>query len=109
MVGSILISLYDIYRNDVDIRSSMNALAANPITSVTDNLGGVSFTRQNRNEQAKTYVSLRKDNMLLLNQLIQAYRSRSCQPSAVAGDDTLASEWGNIYTYRPFTTRVGPY
>ena len=58
---SVIKQLYKVYDLEVQIRSMMNAMAADGIIKVEDHLGGTSYTRLNRNEIAKTLITLRKD------------------------------------------------
>jgi hypothetical protein len=104
---AVLKQLYLVHDLEGQIRKMTNALAADSILQVTDNLGGTSFTRVNRNEVAKTLILFRKDEIKLLNQMIDAYRSLTSQPQQVAGDDTQPG-YSEVYpAYRPFWTRVG--
>lgn len=105
-IVAILTQAYKIYDLEVQIRSAMNALAADSILEVSDNLGGTSFRRVNRNEIAKTLITIRKDEIGALKILIDSYRSLTSQPSQVAGDDTQSGV-PEVYTlYRPFIRRL---
>lgn len=106
---AVLVQLYKVYDLEVQIRNMMNALAADGILQVVDNLGGTSFTRINRNEVAKTLIQVRKDEIKLLGNMISTYQSLTAQPQQVAGDDTQPG-YNEMYpTYRPFWTRVGTF
>lgn len=107
--AAVLKQMYRIYDLEVLTRSTLNAAATDSIISVTDNLAGTSFQRHNKNEISKTYSSLRKDEIKALQDMVASYRILNAKPSQIAGDDTISSSWGNVYTYRPFVTRVGPY
>jgi hypothetical protein len=106
---AVLVQLYKVYDLETQIRSMMNALAFNGIIEVQDNLGGTSFKRVNRNEIAKTLISLRKDEITLLKNMIDTYRSLTSQPSQVAGDDTQPGYNHPYAHYRPMFTRVLGY
>ena len=106
---SIVKQLYKLYDLEVQVRKMMNAIAADGILSVTDNLGGTSFTRVNRNEVAKTLIMLRKDENDLLQRMIDSYRSLMSQPSQVAGDDTTSGYTYNFPSYRPLWGRSNVY
>lgn len=106
---AVLIQRYKVYDLEVQVRKMMNALASDGLLEVTDNLGGTSFKRVNRNEVAKTLISMRKDEILLLHDMIATYQSLTSQPQQVAGDDTQAGYSDMFPSYRPFWTRVGSY
>lgn len=102
---SLIKQLYKVYDLDVMIRNTINSLLSDGILQVTDNLGGTSFVRANRNEMAKTLMQVRKDEIQILNQMINSYRSLTSQPSQVAGDDTMVG-YVEIYpTYHPLLIR----
>ncbi len=102
---SVIKQSYRVYDLEVQIRTMTNALAADSILSVQDNLGGTSFTRVNRNEIAKTIVTIRKDELLYLNRMIDAYRSLKSTPSQVAGDDTVVGCGQGFPYYHPLSVR----
>lgn len=104
-IVTIVKQFYKIYDLEVQIRKMMNALATDSILSVKDELGGTSFTRVNRNEIAKTLILVRKDEITLLNQMIDSYRSLTSQPSQVAGDDTMAGYTQAYPAYHPLMIR----
>jgi hypothetical protein len=107
--ASVLLQYYKVYDIELQIRKMMNALAMDGVLEVQDNLGGTSFKRVNRNEVAKTLVLIRKDEMQLLKDVINSYRSLTSQPSQVAGDDTMSGFSEPYPAYRPMWTRVSTY
>lgn len=109
---AIVKQMYRVYDLEIQVRILMNALANDSILRVQDNLGGTSFVRVNKNEMAKTFLQLRKDEAKLLQDMIDSYRSLTAQPSQVAGDDTVPGYTQPYPYYRPMFTRVlgtGPY
>jgi len=106
---SVMKQMYKVYDYELQVRLFRNSLAADGILEVTDNLGGTSFKRVNRNEIMKTLVLLRKDEYQYLQQMIDAYRSLTSAPSQVAGDDTISGYSEPYPAYRPMWTRVSTY
>lgn len=104
-IVSIVKQMYKVYDLEIQIRNMMNALASDSILKVTDNLGGTSFERVNRNEIAKTLILVRKDEMKILKDLIDSYRSLTSQPQQVAGDDTQPGYNQPYPAYTPLLTR----
>lgn len=104
-IVSIIKQAYRVYDLEVQIRNFMNALANDSILSVSDNLGGTSFTRVNRNEISKTLVNLRGNETKFLQIMIDAYRSLKATPSQVAGDDTQAGSSNGFPYFHPLTVR----
>jgi hypothetical protein len=103
-VVSIVKQMYKVYDLEIQVRNLMNALASDGLIEVTDNLGGTSFKRVNRNEMAKTILQLRKDELKVLADLIDSYRSLTSQPSQVAGDDTTPG-YHQLYPAYPLMVR----
>jgi hypothetical protein len=60
---SIIKQAYKVYDLELQIKSLSLAIATDGILSVTDNLGGTSFTRVNRSEVMKTITQSRKDEL----------------------------------------------
>jgi hypothetical protein len=92
---AILQQIYRIYDLQVQVNNNMNALAGtDAIIEVADKFGGQSFKKVNRNEIAKTLISIRKDEIAMLNTLIGAYHINKAKPLAVNGDDCVPAPWG---------------
>lgn len=91
---AIIKQMYRLYDLQLQVANNMNAIANDSLTSVQDNFGGAMFTRVNKNEVAKTLLSMRKDEMTMLNTLVGAYKINRGRPAQVAGDDTVAAMWG---------------
>ena len=96
---AVIKQMYQIYDYQVQIRNNLNALASDSILSVQDNLGGVNFTRVNRNEISKTIISIRKDEVESFNKLVNAYRIHHSCPRQVAGDDFIPESHNPYLTY----------
>ncbi len=98
---AIIKQLYRLYSLQLQVSNNMNALASDSLLSVQDNFGGGTFIRANKNEIAKTLISMRKDEIEILNGLVGAYKINKGRPAQVAGDDTLAAHWGeNLVSLR---------
>lgn len=95
---SIIKKLFKVYYYDVQIRGHMNSISLDTVLEVTDN--GSTVRKINRNEVSKTLTILKKDEVLQLQQLITAYRSKGSTPSQIAGDDTVTGEMQTIDTIR---------
>lgn len=106
---AVLIQNYKVYDLEGQIRNMLNAISLNGIIEVQDNLAGTSFKRINRSEVLKTLVQLKKDEVLLLHDMIATYQSLMSNPSQVAGDDTQPGYSELFPSYRPFWTRIGVY
>jgi hypothetical protein len=85
---AIMKKIYEIYDLDVQIRAQMNALASDTILEFTE-VDGSSFRRTNRNEISKTLSSMKKDELQVLKDMVNAYRIHKAVPAQVAGDDTV--------------------
>jgi hypothetical protein len=94
---AIIKQMYKLYDYEVQIRANMNALLTDSILRVEDQ--GSSVTKINRNEVSKTLQAIRKDEITLLNQQVNAYRSGSSLPSQVAGDDTVQGSYPPFSVY----------
>lgn len=89
---------YRVYDLEHQVNNNMNALAgSDALIEVNDNFGGASYRKVNRNEISKTLLSLRKDEINILNSLINAYRIKKSVPSQVAGDDTIPAYYGERF------------
>lgn len=85
-IVAIIKQLYRIYDYEVQIRKTMNALANDSILKIEDQ--GTTIVRVNRNMVSQTYAKIRKDEMMMLTDLVNAYRNKYSRPLQVAGDDT---------------------
>ena len=64
---------------------------------------GSSVRKVNKNQVTLALTNIRKQEADELTDLVTAYRSRSCEPRQVAGDDTVEGEYHRNDT----TTRNG--
>jgi hypothetical protein len=83
----IIKQLFRIYNLQLQVQNNMNSINQNDLLSVGDNFGGGTFTRINRNEVAKTLISMRKDEIQILNKMIGAYLIRKSGVKGISGDD----------------------
>jgi hypothetical protein len=83
--AAIIKQLYRCYDLDVQVRQNMNALASQGVIMAQD--GDTKVQRVNRNEVSKTLASIKKEEMIFLDKLVNAHRSASSPPSSIAGDD----------------------
>jgi len=102
--AAIIKKLYLVYDYQVQIRAQMNALASDSILSFRE-ADGSSFTRTNRNEISKSLTTIRKDEIQMLNQLVNAYRVKTGTPVQVVGDDIVAGWYGGGFDNYDSTTR----
>lgn len=94
---AVIKQMYRVYDYELQIRSNLNALATDSILQVEDN--GSSVTKVNRNSVSQTLASIRKNEIEQLDNLVTAYRSRSAEPSQVAGDDTVEGIFISSFDY----------
>ncbi len=90
---AVLKQLFRVYFLQLQVNNNMNALASdsNSLLSVKDEFGGASFTRVNRNEISKTIISMRKDEIDLLNDLVSSYKINKSNPRSINGDDVQSA------------------
>lgn len=80
--------VFEIYYFIKVIRTNLGASAFTAILEVQND--GAVTRLVNRNEVAKTYITLKKDAMQELKDLLNAYHINSTTPSAVIGDDIFS-------------------
>jgi hypothetical protein len=86
---------YRVYDLERQVNNNMNALAgSDALIEVNDNFGGASYRKVNRNEISKTIITLRKDEIKNLDNLIAAYKITKSNPAQVSGDDTIPAYYG---------------
>jgi hypothetical protein len=85
---AILKQLFKIYNLQLQVQNNMNSIQQNDLIAVNDNFGGTQFTRINRNEVCKTLISMRKDEIAILNDMVGRYNIRRGVVRAIHGDDT---------------------
>jgi len=87
-VVAVIKQMYRIYDFELQIRTQMAAITANPILSISDQ--GTTITRINRNSVSQTFAQMRRDELQQLKDLVTAYHVKYSSPHQVAGDDTVA-------------------
>lgn len=85
---------FKIYYYDIKINSSLGAGALDSVLQIDD--FGTSVRTVNRNEIAKTWLQLRKETKLQLDEQVQSYNYNSFSPVAVCGDDVVYSLNGGL-------------
>jgi len=88
---SILKKMYQVYYFDGKLRDTIDAATTDAVVALSSD--GSSIKKINKNEQAKTYVAIRKQHFEELKSLITAYITKDTQPLQVAGDDTVAAAY----------------
>jgi hypothetical protein len=95
---AIMKKMYSIHYYDLQIKKNITSLSTDTILEVSDQ--GSSVKKVNKNEINKTLSSVRNQEIVSMKNLITAYRLRSAEPRQVAGDDTVAGDYGNEDTTR---------
>ena len=85
--SSVLKQMYLVHDYDRKLRSIMGAASWDAILEIND--AGTSIRKANKNEIGKTLAQAKEEELLQLNTLINAYKSRLSNPKQVAGDDTI--------------------
>jgi hypothetical protein len=95
---AILKKMYSIHFYDLQIKKNIVSLSTDTILEVSDQ--GSSVKKINKNEVSKTLTTLRKQEIEAMRNLITAYRLKGAEPRQVAGDDTIAGDYGKDDTTR---------
>ena len=90
--ANIVKKMYLIHHYDVKLRESLGAASTD--TWVEIETDGTSVRRVNKIQQSQTYQVAKKTEMEELKDLISAYQRKGSQPLQVAGDDTVAGNFG---------------
>ncbi len=85
--AAILTSIYLIVYLGRKIRQNLGAASVDSILEASSD-GGV-IRLQNKNELAKSYIQLKKDEEENLRILVNSYKQHKSTPRQVAGDDTF--------------------
>lgn len=88
--SAILKKMYMVYFYDTRVRASLGAASFDPVLEVSENGAVVRLT--NKNEIAKTYLQMKKEEQEELNRLVTFYRGNNSIPQSVDGDDT-SEQW----------------
>lgn len=94
---SVLKKMYTVYYYDTKIRYNIGAAEQDTVIEVSD--GGSSVKKINKNEVVKSLTSLKRQEYIELQKLINGFKISRSEPRQVAGDDTVAGEYGEDNTY----------
>jgi hypothetical protein len=90
---AILKSMYHIHYYDGLLRTVLATASTDSVIMLSSD--GSTIKKINKNEQAKTYLTLRNQLTDELKTMVAAYKNRDVQPLQIAGDDDQSA------TYRP--------
>lgn len=90
--ANILKKMYLIHHYDVKLRESLGAASTDTWVEIATD--GTSVRRVNKVQQSQTYQVAKKTEMEDLDKLIAFYQRRNAAPLQVAGDDTVAGDYG---------------
>lgn len=82
---SIFKQLYNVYYWDKKVRAALASADSNSVVEVSE--GGATVRLLNKNEMAKTYAAMRKEEKISLDKMIMAYKINGASPSQVSGKD----------------------
>ena len=85
---SILKQMYMVHRYDILIKGALAAASVDTVIELESD--GSRIKKINKNEQSKTYISIRNKEREDLQTLINSYKLKNSSPMQVAGDDTVA-------------------
>jgi len=88
---AILKKMYMIYHYDGLVRSTLGAASLDTVVEIQSD--DTRVKKINKNEQSKTYVSMRRLENAELKDLISAYKISKSTPSQVSGDDTIPGKY----------------
>ena len=101
---SILKKLYMIHHYELKIRSTLGAAASDPVVEVSSE--GDRVRKINKNELSKTYLSIKRQEVAELNELVKSHKISEISPVQVAGDDTVEgaeTEERSFNRYKPLS------
>jgi len=84
--------MYLIHHYDVKLRESLGAASTDTWVEIATD--GTSVRRVNKVQQSQTYQVAKKTEIEDLDKLIAAYNRKGSTPLQVAGDDTVAGNYG---------------
>ena len=90
---AIIKDMYHIHYYDGLLRTVLATASTDSVIRLSSD--GSTIQKINKNEQAKTYLSLRNQLTEELKTMISAYKHRDVQPLQIAGDDDASA------TYKP--------
>jgi len=95
--AAILKKMYALHDYDLKIRANIVSISSSDILSISDK--GKSITKVNKNEVTKALTTLKREEYMALQKLIQAYNIRESSPIQVVGDDTEVGSYSKYRTY----------
>jgi len=90
---AIMKKMYMVYHYNNLVRNTMGAASLDTVIEIESD--DTRVKKINKNEQSKTYASLKRQEYQELMDLISAYKITKSSPSQVAGDDTIAGATGS--------------
>ncbi len=84
---SILKQLYIIHFNDKKLRAVLSGADANSIVEISE--AGGTIRMLNKNELAKSYIAIKKEEQNRLKDLIHGYRMNRSEATQIAGKDVV--------------------
>lgn len=84
---SIFKQMFSVYFYDRKLRSVLSSADSNSVVEISE--GGATIRVLNKNELAKTYTAIRKEENNNLKELIHAYKINNSVPAQVSGKDTI--------------------
>ena len=97
MEVSILKKMYSVYYYNKKAMSTLGAASDDAVIELESD--GSRITKRNKNEQSKTYVSLKKQEYEELIYLVNAYKGAQAIPNQVAGTDTIEGLYSPSYRW----------
>jgi hypothetical protein len=98
---AVLKKMYHVHYYDGLLRSVLAAASTDSVVALSSD--GSSIRKINKNEQAKTYLSLRNQIFDEMMVMVRDYKNRDIQPLQVAGDDDSSA----VYTQDREYIRIG--
>ena len=91
--ANILKRMYIIHHYDVLLREALGAASTDTWVEIATD--GTSVRRVNKVQQSQTYQVAKKTELEELDKLVNSYQRRNAAPLQVAGDDTVAGDYGS--------------
>lgn len=90
---SIFKRLYLIHYYDKKTRDTLTLANDNSVLEISE--GGATVRLLNKNETAKTYKTLKKDEEIELHKLVAGYKINAASPEDVTGKDTVEGSYAD--------------
>lgn len=94
---AIFMQMYLIHHYDKKIQSNLGASAVDSVIEVVDSIGG-RVRLLNKNEIARSYIQIRKDTQIYLNNLVNLYKLNRAVPLQVVGKDETEGDFVPVST-----------